>query len=157
MMTTIRYGPMRALRHKAKDPEEDPPKKRKPLPPPNMRHPWGRAASEYRPGFFIKKFLQEQGEAPAADIYYGLSQEIVRLNTERLEIEERPLRRPNYSSFARYFHWFKLLGMVEPTGRREPAVYDFLQQRVFYRLTPQGIAEFEAWRDPIAKKHPELR
>jgi len=29
----------------------------------------------------------------------------------------------NYSSFAKYFHWFKLPGLVEPIDRREPAIY----------------------------------
>ncbi len=53
-------------------------------------------------------------------------------------IGEKPLRRPNYSSFARYFHWFKLLGLIERTERKEPAIYDFLQRRVFYILTARG-------------------
>jgi hypothetical protein len=117
---------------------------------------WGRGASEYRPGLFTKQYFVEHGEACAADIYYALSQEIERLNKERIEIGEKPLRRPNYSSFTRYFHWFKLLGLVEPIGREEPAIYDFLRRRQFYRLTAEGEAEEDAWNDPVRTIHPEL-
>lgn len=124
--------------------------------PPNMSTPWGRGASEYRPGLFTKQYFVEHGEACAADIYYALSQEIERLNKERIEIGEKPLRRPNYSSFTRYFHWFKLLGLVEPIGREEPAIYDFLRRRQFYRLTAEGEAEEDAWNDPVRTIHPEL-
>jgi hypothetical protein len=121
-----------------------------------MSAPWGRGASEYRPGLFTKGYLVEHGEACAADIYYALSQEIERLNKERIEIGERPLRRPNYSSFSRYFHWFLILGLIERTDKREPAIYDFLQKRVFYRLTEIGKAEAKAWEDPVRAVHPEL-
>ena len=125
-------------------------------PPMQITIPWGRGASEYRPGLFTKKYFEKHGEACAADIYYALSREIERLNKERIEIREKPFRRPNYSSFAKYFHWFKLLGLVEPTDRREPAIYDFLEQRVFYRLTDKGKAEVEAWQDPVRAAHPEF-
>jgi len=119
--------------------------------------PWGRGASEYRPGLFTKQYFEEHGEACCADIYYALSQEIERLNKERIEIGETPFKRPNYSSFSRYFHWFLLLKLIERTDRREPAIYDFLERRVFYRLTPKGEAEEEGWQDPISARHPELR
>ena len=95
-------------------------------------------------------------EACCADVYYALSEELERLNKERIEIGEAPFRRPNYSSFSKYFHWFKLLGLVEPTDRREPAIYDFLEERVFYRLTDKGEAEEEAWQDPVRAAHPEF-
>jgi len=121
-----------------------------------MSAPWGRGASEYRPGLFAKRYLVEHGEACAADIYYALGQEIERLNKERIEIRERPFRRPNYSSFSRYFHWFLILGLIERTDRREPAIYDFLQKRVFYRLTEKGKAEVKAWEDPVRTAHPEF-
>ncbi len=119
--------------------------------------PWGRGASLYRPGLFTKRYFVEHGEACAADIYYALSQEIERLNKERIEIGEKPFRRPNYSSFAKYFHWFKLLGLVEPTDKREPAIYDFLEERAFYKLTGKGQVEEEAWQDPVSARHPEFR
>lgn len=124
--------------------------------PPNMSAPWGRGASEYRPGLLTKGYLVEHGEACAADIYYALSQEIERLNKERIEIGERPLRRPNYSSFSRYFHWFLILGLIERTDKREPTIYDFLQKRAFYRLTEIGKAEAKAWEDPVRAVHPEF-
>ena len=124
--------------------------------PVNMSVSWGRGASEYRPGLFTFQYLVNHGEACAADIYRALSDEIERLNQERIEIGEKPFRRPNYSSFAKYFHWFKLLGLVEPVGRREPAIYDFLEERQFYRLSDKGKAEEEAWQDPVRVVHPEL-
>jgi len=125
--------------------------------PPNMSTPWGRGASEYRPGLFTKQYFVERGEGCAADVYYALSQEIRHLNAARVEISEAPFRRPNYSSFSRYFHWFLILGLIERTDRREPAIYDFLQKRVFYMLTDKGRAEVRAWEDPISVRHPEFR
>lgn len=118
--------------------------------------PWGRGASEYRPGIFIKRHFQNHAEACCSDIYKALTLEIERLNKERVEIDEKPLRRPNYSSFARYFHWFKLLELVEPVGRQEPAEYKFLQEKQYYQLTEKGIREERAWFDPVRTAHPEL-
>ena len=124
--------------------------------PPNMSVSWGRGASEYRPGLFTKQYFVERGEACAADIYRAPSEEIERLNQERIGIGEKPLRRPNYSSFSRYMHWFAILGLIERTDKREPAIYDFLQKRVFYRLTEKGKAEVRAWEDPVRAAHPEF-
>ena len=124
--------------------------------PPQITGFWGRGASLYRPGLFTKKYFEKHEEACAADIYYALSEEIERLNKGRIEIGEKPFERPNYSSFSKYFHWFKLLGLVELIDRREPAIYDFLEERVFYRLTDKGIVEEEAWRDPVRAAHPEF-
>jgi len=123
---------------------------------PNMTVPWGRGASLYRPGLFTKQYFVEHGEACCADVYFALSQRIEALNKERIETGEKPLRRPNYSSYAKYFHWFKLLDLVEPVDKREPAIYDFLQDRQFYRLTAKGEAEEEAWQDPMRAAHPEF-
>jgi hypothetical protein len=117
---------------------------------------WGRGASAYRPGLFTKQYFVEHGEAPAADIYYALSQELKRLNAERVAIGEEPLRRPNYSSFARYFHWFLILGLIERTDLQEPSVYGFLRNRVFYRLTDKGMSEEAGWSDPARAAHPEF-
>ncbi len=124
--------------------------------PPNITVSWGRGASEYRPGLFTKQHFVEHGEACAADIYHALSDEINRLNQERAGIGEKPFRRPNYSSFSRYMHWFLILGLIERTDRREPAIYDFLQKKVFYRLTSKGKAEEQAWQDPVRAAHPEF-
>ena len=95
----------------------------------NDRVPGEEAPVEYRPGLFTKQYFVEHGEACCADIYRALSEEIETLNQERIEIGEKPFRRPNYSSFSRYFHWFLILGLIERTDRREPAIYDFLQKR----------------------------
>jgi len=121
-----------------------------------MSAPWGRGASEYRPGLFTKQYFEKHGEACAADIYYALSQEIERLNKERIEIGEKLLRRPNFSSYSRYFHWFLLLGLIERIDRREPAIYPFLRQKQFYCLTAAGSAEVQAWADPVRFRHPEF-
>ena len=124
--------------------------------PPNIAVGWGRAGSQYRPGLFTKQYFVEHGEGCCADVYYALSQEIERLNKERIEIGEKPLRRPNYSSFARYFHWFLLLGLTERIDRKEPAIYPFLQPKQYYCLTAAGSAEVEAWGDPVRFRHPEF-
>ncbi len=124
---------------------------------PNMSVPWGRGASAHRPGLFTRQYFVEHGEACAADIYRAMSEEIERLNKERIEIGEAPFRRPNYSSFSRYFHWFLILGLIEHTDKRERAIYGFLQKRVFYKLTSKGRVEVTGWEDPIAVAHPEFR
>jgi len=133
-----------------------PTRERKPTNPMQITIPWGRGASEYRPGLFTKQYFVEHGEACAADIYRAMSEEIEHINKERIEIGEKPFRRPNYSSFSRYFHWFLILGLIERTDRREQAIYDFLQKRVFYRLTEKGKAEVKAWEDPVRAAHPEF-
>ena len=135
---------------------KEPTRERKPRNPPQITGFWGRGASEYRPGLFTKRYFEQHGEACAADIYYDLSEEIRRLNVARAEIGEAPFRRPNYSSFSRYFHWFLILKLIERTDKRERAIYDFLQKRVFYRLTDKGKAEEEAWQDPVRAAHPEF-
>jgi len=148
---------MKQQRPRIKKARKESGKKRKPTNPPQITSFWGRGASLYRPGLFTKKYFEKHGEACAADIYYALSQEIEHLNKERVEIGEKPFERPNYSSFSRYFHWFLILKLIERTGKREHAIYDFLQKRVFYRLTDRGKAEVEAWQDPVRAKHPEFR
>jgi len=147
---------MKQQRPRIRKARKKPSKERKPRNPLQITGFWGRGASEYRPGLFTKQYFVEHGEACAADIYYALSQEIKRMNKERVEIGEKAFRCPNYSSFAKYFHWFKLLGLVEPTGRTEPAIYSFLEKKCFYRLTDKGIAEEVAWQDPVRAVHPEF-
>ena len=122
-----------------------------------MTVPWGRAASAYRPGLFIRNYFLKHGEACTAEIYRSITESIEHLNEERVYIGETPIRRPNYSSFNRYAHWFLILGLIERTGRSEPAHYNFLRNRVFYRLTAKGISELRAWEDPIGAVHPEHR
>jgi hypothetical protein len=135
---------------------KEPARKGKGPDPERMTAPWGRGASEYRPGLFTKQYFVKHEETCAADIYRALSDEIERLNKERIGIGEKPFRRPNYASFSRYFHWFLILGLIERTNRREPAIYDFLEKRVFYRLTGKGKVEVSAWEDPVRAVHPEF-
>jgi len=126
-------------------------------PPMQVTIPWGRAGSAWRPGLLIKKHFEEHPESCCADAYYSLSQQLETLNRERAEIGEAPFRRPNYSSFSRYFHWFLILKLIERTGKVEASIYPFLQKRVFYKLTAKGRVEVSAWADPIAVAHPEFR
>ena len=148
---------MKEKRPRIKKSRKEPTRKRQNKNSPQITGFWGRGASEYRPGIFTKRFFVEHDEACAADIYYALSEEIERLNAARAEIEEAPFRRPNYSSFSRYFHWFLILGLIERTDKKEPAIYVFLQERVFYRMTDKGKVEVQAWQDPISVRHPEFR
>ena len=147
---------MKQQRPRVRKVKKEPTRERNPRNPPQITGFWGRGASLYRPGLFTKKYFVEHGEDCCADVYYALSQEIERLNKERIEIGEKPFRRPNYSSFSRYFHWFLILGLIERTDKRQSAIYDFLEKRVFYRLTEKGKAEEEAWQDPVRAAHPEF-
>jgi hypothetical protein len=118
--------------------------------------PWGRAASEHRPGLFIKAYLMEHGQACCADVFYALKQNLKRINQERIMIGDKPIRGCTYNSFAKYWYWFKKLGLIESTDGSELSVYDFLKQRQFYRLTATGEGEEMAWNDPVRAAHPEF-
>ena len=99
----------------------------------------------------------EHGEACAADVFYALRRNLDTINKERIEIGEKPIRGCTYNSFAKYWHWFKLLKLLEPVDRREVPIYDFLEEKAFYRLSDKGTTEIRAWEDPIAVAHPEFR
>jgi hypothetical protein len=148
---------MKESKPRIKKVQKEPPRAKKPGDPPQMTVPWGRAASEHRPGTFIKRYLAEHGQACAADVFTALKEEVIQINTRRVEIGDKPIKGCTYNSFAKYWHWFLILGLIERTGRREPAIYDFLQNRVFYRLTGKGQAEVGAWEDPLRAAHPEFR
>ncbi len=124
--------------------------------PPQRSVGWGRGASEYRPGLFTKQYFEKNVEACCADVFYALREDLERINKERVELGDRPIRGCTYNSYSKYWHWFKLLGLVELIDRREPAIYDFLEERVFYRLTDRGKAEEQAWQDPVRAAHPEF-
>ena len=141
------------VRKARREPKEKKPRKN----PPQITGLWGRAGSEHRPGLFTKAYLLEHEEACAADIFYELRENLERINEERIGIGEKPIRGCTYNSFAKYFFWFIMMDLVEPTDRREPAIYDFLEERHFYCLTDKGRLEIRAWEDPIAVAHPELR
>jgi len=123
---------------------------------PNMAVPWGRGASEHRPGVFAKEYLRQHPEGSCADVFNALRENLRRINKLRVETGERPIRGCTYNSFAKYWHWFKLLGLIEPTGKTEPAVYDFLADKKFYQLTDKGTVEEAAWLDPVRAAHPEF-
>ena len=157
-MNTKDYGrKMKEKRPRIRKARKEPTRKRKlKNPPMQITIPWGRGASEYRPGIFTKRYLEEHGEACAADIFRELKEDLKRINKERVEIGDRPIRGGTYNSYAKYWHWFKLLVLIEPVDRAEPAIYGFLQERQFYRLTDRGRIEVEAWQDPVRAAHPEF-
>jgi len=152
-----RYGEkMKQRKPRIKKARKEPTRERKPRNPPQISIPWGRGASEYRPGIFTKKYFEKHVEACAADVFYALREDLERINKERVEIGDTPIRGCTYSSYSKYWHWFKLLELIEPTDRRERAIYDFLEERVFYRLTDKGKVEEKAWQDPVRAVHPEF-
>jgi hypothetical protein len=148
---------MKENRRRIKKAKKEPTRERKHGNPPQVTIPWGRGASEHRPGLFARAYLLEHGEACAADIFYALRENLEAINKMRIEIGEKPIRGCTYNSFAKYWHWFKLLGLIELVDRREAPIYDFLEERVFFHLTDKGKAEVRAWEDPIAVSHPEFR
>lgn len=148
---------MKQQRPRIKKVRKEPTRKGKGPDPNRVSIPWGWGGSEHRPGLFTKQYLTEHGEACAADIFYALRENLERINKLRIEIEEKPIRGCTYNSYAKYFFWFILMGLIEPTGRHEGAIYDFLKKRHFYRLSDKGAAEIRAWEDPIAVAHPEFR
>lgn len=152
-----RYGKkMKEQRPRIKKAKKVPTKERKFRTSMQITGLWGRGASPYRPGIFTKQYFIEHGEGCCADVFYGLRENLESINRGRIEAGEKPIRGSTYNSFARYFHWFKLLKLIEPVDRREEAVYNFLVQREFFRLTDKGRAEDEAWQDPVRAAHPEF-
>jgi hypothetical protein len=150
-----RFGQkMKQQRPRIRNARKEPSTERKLKNPPKITIPWGRGSSPYRPGLFVKQFLHEHGEACAADVFYALKRDLEHINTERLKNGDQPIRGGTYNSFAKYFHWFKLLRLVEPTDKREAAQYDFLEERRFYQLTGKGLSEVQAWADPVRTLHP---
>ena len=148
---------MKQQRPRIKRAKKEPTREKKFNNPPQVTIPWGRAASEHRPGLFAKHYLMQHPESPCADVFRALRENLEGINRMRIETGEKPIRGCTYNSFAKYWHWFKLLGLIEPVDRREPAIYDFLEERQFYCLTDKGKAEEEAWQDPVRAAHPEFR
>jgi hypothetical protein len=148
---------MKEQRPRIKKVRKEPTRKGKGPDPDHISIPWGRGGSEHRPGLFTKQYLMAHGEACAADVFYALQENLEGINRLRIEIGEKPIRGCTYNSYAKYFFWFILMGFVEPIDKHEPAIYHFLQERHFYRLTEKGKTEVRAWEDPIAVAHPEFR
>ncbi len=147
---------MKEQKARIKKAKKEPTRERKPRNPPQITIPWGRGASEYRPGIFTKQYFVNHGEACCADVFHALKEDLRRINRERVEIGDRPIRGCTYNSYAKYWHLFKLLGLIEPTGETEPAIYNFLKKRVFYALTASGASEEAIWEDPVRAVHPEF-
>lgn len=66
-----------------------------------------------------------------------------------------------YHSFLVYFGVLKRLGWVETTGETEPSAiqenYSPAPDRVYYRLTPEGMAAEEGlWSNPLFTLYPEI-
>lgn len=122
----------------------------------NVSVPWGRGASEHRPGLFTKNYFLQHSSGSCADIFSALREYLDQINRFRIEIGEKPIRGGTYNSYAKYWHWFKLLGLIEPTGETEPAIYDFLKEKRLFRLTAKGASEDVAWLDPVRTAHPEF-
>jgi len=101
------YGKMKKSRQRIKKTRKEPTRERKPGNPPQITIGWGRGASEYRPGLFTKKYFEKHGEGCAADIFYALRENLERINKERVEIGEKPIRGCTYNSYAKYFFWFR--------------------------------------------------
>jgi len=148
---------MKEQKPRIKKARKEPTSERKHRNPPQVTIPWGRGASEHRPGLFTKGYLMQHSESSCADIFRALRENLEGINTMRIEIGEKPIRGCTYNSFAKYFFWYILMGLVESTDRHEPAIYNFLKERHFYRLTDKGKTEIRAWEDPIAVSHPEFR
>jgi hypothetical protein len=124
---------------------------------PQIAVPWGRGSSEFRPGIFTKRYFVEHGNASASEVFSALKESLRLINKSRIEIGEKPIRGCTYNSFAKYWHWFKLLRLIEGTGAPAPAIYAFLEKKHFYRITEKGRNEVRAWEDPIIVAHPEFR
>lgn len=137
----IRYGKMKESRPRIKKARKEPIREKKSKNPPQVSIPWGRGASEYRPGLFTEQYFVDHGEACCAEVFRALRENLERINSERIEIGESPIRGCTYNSFAKYWHWYKLLDLIEPVGRTEHSIYDFLPDKQFYRLTDRGRVE----------------
>jgi hypothetical protein len=70
----------------------------------NVSVPWGRGASEHRPGLFIKNYLLQHSSTSCADVFAALRDNLDRLNKFRIEIGGKPQftksRLTRYSSSA---------------------------------------------------------
>jgi len=89
-------------------------------------------------------------EEKAEDIY---QRELKRIS--------RKFTHMRYHSFLVYFGVLKRLGWVEATSETEPSAiqdnYPPAPERVYYRLTPQGIkAGEELWSNPLFTLYPEI-
>jgi len=117
----------------------------------------GRAASTVRTGMFIRQYLLAHGEASIIEIHQAFKDAIKAENANR----KRPIRKPTYESFSKYFRNLRTLGLVEFIGREETTMKAGLLSirgtaivpsvKRFYRLTALGAVDpaNDGWYDPI--------
>lgn len=123
--------------------------------------PRGRAAAKVRTGQFIKRQLEELGEAGISELHRAYLLEIAD------KYQEKHPKAATYDSFGKYFRHLRTLGLVEAI-REEPITLRVRasgkpllsiragrvveSKRVIYRLSALGISEPEtgAWSNPIA-------
>ena len=117
----------------------------------------GRSASAVRTGISIRQYLMAHDEASITELHRTLKDEIGAENANR----KRPIRKPTYESFSKYFRNLRALGLVEFTGREETTMKAGLLSirstgivpsvKRFYRLTALGAADpaDDGWYDPI--------
>lgn len=105
-----------------------------------------RLAGEMTFGEWIREQLVEAGSA-------GVT--VADLHKMRKDDQRVGYRTGTYNSFARYFHWFKQLGFVEPV-RTEAShakgtdLESLERPRHYYRISAKGRrALVDKWRDPI--------
>ena len=96
---------------------------------------------------FIRRYLLERGEGYAMEIWRALKREREKLG----------LKCGSYQSFRSNF-WSVLikLGLIEFTGREEPASRPGLKARRYYRITP-GREDDPRWRNPQGYLDPRRR
>ena len=81
---------------------------------------------------------------------------------QELRRVSRKFTHMRYHSFLVYFGVLKRLAWVKRTGETEPSSmqdsYPSAPDRVYYRLTPEGIeAGDEEWSNPLFTLYPEIR
>jgi len=113
----------------------------------------GRAASELRPGLFIREHLQEVEEDFIANMHRAYKEEIKKRNERRPKGQK--LRKPTYQTFTNYVWHLANLGLLqfvreEMTDRLEEKG---LAPRHYFRLATDADLENEAWLYPKLAKY----
>ncbi|MFC1919214.1 hypothetical protein ACFLWX_00275 [Chloroflexota bacterium] len=108
----------------------------------------GRAASPIRTGLFIRNYLLLYGEGSPADMHRALKEAIREENTER--VASLYLKQPTYSSFLKYVHNLRRLGLIEFNGKEEPTIYPWLpMKKRYFSITDKGRTQLQPWTNPI--------
>jgi len=68
---------MKEKRPRVRKAKKAPTRERKVKNPPQITIPWGRGASEYRPGIFTKKYFGKHGEVYSANIPPGSRKAVI--------------------------------------------------------------------------------